>query len=626
MDSGTDLSSLGSSDDEGGLSETALSALASSRALSPPLSSDSEALERDDGSESLDWMRLVGRLARLCRTEDATLLPTEELESTSLPERPASFSVCSPRLGRAQFGLDSQVSGDKRVSPASTVWSTGLEKFLNCVICAELPLEPLLCPSCGVLFCEQCASRWWRATASPASQQRRCVSSALPCPHCRHTVARHELVLARCLRDLLQVMRDCPKTGSQTTPHVLHPPLLRCATHPNESVRYFCGSCDRFICAECCAPIPEGEHRYHRLQRASERIQALALELEEALHPLRARLSHHDAHLRYQEHMSRMLLRQREALSQRIQSFVDGILERVDAQVQTRIRALQVAQHYQCERRNQLRRLVDDIEQSLTAFRRQTAQMNREQSSVIQDSAESLLCLHEEWKQRYALAMEEAPDELAGEHGESRLARSADEGTSLPLQESGYLPLTCELLPPFSYACIPGRVVLFGLCWEIQWLPASRDNRSERYELCSSQRAGTRRKPAQPTALASNSTSPNRLAYSLIELTLARRPGLEDGSSEANLVMECSLAHKNQILWSGLISVGSVNEWRSSIDLQDCLNGCPPGEQWSVEALQLGLRFPDIIQQSHHQARYIAWLEEQYASRLNAGDERCRAK
>jgi hypothetical protein len=90
--------------------------------------------------------------------------------------------------------------------------------------------------------------------------------------------------------------------------------------------------------------------------------------------------------------------------------------------------------------------------------------------------------------------------------------------------------------------------------------------------------------------------------------------------------MECSLAHKNQILWSGLISVGSVNEWRSSIDLQDCLNGCPPGEQWSVEALQLGLRFPDIIQQSHHQARYIAWLEEQYASRLNAGDERCRAK
>ncbi|KAF6005303.1 Tripartite motif containing 37 [Cyanidiococcus yangmingshanensis] len=618
MDSGTDLSSLESSDAEAGLSEAT-----PTRLQSPPLSSDSEELERDELSEPLDWMHLVGRLARLCRTGDIAALSAVESETTLYPERLAGGATSLPRASCAEqlAAVDSRRATTPR--PPSSLWNTQLENFLSCVICTELPREPLLCPYCGVLFCEQCASRWWHESGTSPSLQRHRSTRALPCPHCRHAVTRHELVLVRCVRDLLQVMRERPKNQSQTTKSIASletvastpsSRFLRCESHPSEIVRYFCQACDRFVCAECCSPLPEGEHRHHPLQRASERIQVLALELEQALRPLRERLRRCETRLRHQEHTSRMLLEQREVLSQRIQTFMDEMIERVDEQVQTRMRSLQAFRQQQTEMRNRLTRLVREIEDHLGAFRNETARPDPEQPSKIHDRAESLMYLHQEWKQCAHQIQVDRQDEPADEHRETVIIPSIPGQLPTLSREEVLMPLTCDLVPPFVYTRIPGQVTLVGFRWRIQWLPACSDDLTRRHQTRSGEMFGTSRRSARRAASTRTLMPLDWPEHARIALTLERRPELEDDwSANTSLILECAFVHKSQTLWCGFISVGPCDQWQTSLDLSDCLADRQPTEHWSLDDLQLGLRFPDIVQHSQHQTRYIHWLEKRHA-------------
>jgi len=616
MDSDTDLSSLECSVGDDRLSDTALSGLVSPRAGSPPLSADSEELAPDRTPESLDWMQLVAQLARLCRVEERG-----DRSSGTVLSQPSEQCLALEEV----HPTDLNATGQPPVaSTNANPWTTQLEHHLNCLICAELPREPLLCPSCGVLFCERCATKWWREPSTASSQGHRRIASTQPCPHCRQPVARHELVLVRCLRELLQNIRRGPKLALPEQPAEKNPGAPRslsalkatlwcCSVHAHEAVRYYCQRCNRFICAECCAPLPECEHRYHPLERAHERLQSLASELEQGLQPLRERLQRFECQLLEYEQTSRFFLRQREALSQRIQRFMDSVLEQIDTQVQQRIQSQQAARTRLVDMRMHLRRLLRDMERRLLAYRQDIAGHYAERAHALPSSAESLLRAHQEWKERWealsALSVIDASDAVCSAWSESA-------GTTMLValpEDQAPIPLKCAVLPPFVWARVPGTLKVCGLRWQVQWMDACSWDATRSPRIPDRKTPPRAQRPTPSDGVAAHAGPLARSESRGLLVKLEHRPGLEREPEDIRLQLEFVVMHQQRSVWGGLFSVNATDGWQAMLDVPDTVVVLVERARCPQEELQVGLRFPDIVEHSKQQTAYIQWMEQRQA-------------
>lgn len=197
----------------------------------------------------------------------------------------AISNVSSPGSGGSTPTLPNRVSWD--LSPGMVLQPPRPVRL--CGQCEERPAE-MFCEQCVELFCRQC---------SAAVHRRGKMSQHLLRPDTGSTLIRGSdsgggFILSKPFDTIPSSCgsgageKRCslwPSTASEPAP--LNRRFLRCPTHPNEPLQFFCLTCEtECICAECAL---HGDHRSHEVLNLRDAVASLPERAHELLALTRVR-------------------------------------------------------------------------------------------------------------------------------------------------------------------------------------------------------------------------------------------------------------------------------------------------------------------------------------------------
>ena len=595
--------------------EDSVSAVSSTTGWTSPSVSDDNGTEDvslglpspSTAREPVEWMQLVTRLARLCEMTDGE--GAEELAE--------NVDSASEELQRPPAPPETH--------PLSC---------LQCVVCADLPIRPLLCPSCGIMLCQECAARWWcgersPSTRSPSARMQRA------CPHCRRLVPYHQLVVARGLQEMLQRARDTSFSDTATVavpsarrntplrdlpPHSPTAIQLCCTDHQHEPLRYYCATCAHFICAECCAPLPDAQHRQHDVRRARERLVDVRTSLQQHARHLRERIQHLDAHISASESASEALLLEREHISRRVRALLERVMAETDADVAAAVRRHQAGRDKWGEARDRAQRLWQQAEEAMRSGGDGGGEQAPATSVACVSHAASLTALQAEIR----ACLADTADAPAAPHREP--PSGPDDRHTIGAIDR----VPCALLPPWTITAVPGVVCLFDMQWRV--------------ECCS--HWPTPAAPASPSIRRSTwpgrrirhhtSSPPKRLLrISRVAPTGDAPAAVSDSTPPLAISAECALFEAGRQVWDRVVCFGddaSQEVWLAQAERNGTWRQHEPDANWArshrcrpivhpefaIDNRQLvfAMRMPDLLTHCRQQTRYIRLLERRSRASL----------
>eukprot|EP00166_Cyanidium_caldarium_P004917 ctg_5540.g514 len=229
-------------------------------------------------------------------------------------------------------------------------------------------------------------------------------------------------------------------------PHSPPATQLCCTDHPHEPLRYYCATCARFICAECCAPLPDAQHRQHDVRRARERLVDVRTSLQQHARHLRERIQQLDAHISASESATEALLLEREHISRRVRALLERVMAETDADVAAAVRRHQASRDKWGDARDRAQRLWQQAEEAMQYGGGGGGEQAPITSVACVSHAASLTALQAEI--RACLA------DTAGASAEPQREPPSGPDDRHTIGDIDRVP--CALLPPWTVTSVPG--------------------------------------------------------------------------------------------------------------------------------------------------------------------------